>query len=299
MFAKKLQRGIVISPSFLSWVEVGGTSAQPVLVGSCLEELPEGLVTPSFARENITDSSLLREIMEKLIPAGKKSGDVSLTIPDAVLKISVLNFDELPRKREEIERLILWRLKKSIPLAPEMVKVDYSISPAENGSIDVIAAVASRKVIREYEGLLINAGLKPKIVDVSLMNLLNFFIGQLKESFLFLTVNHRSISISIIGDGKVKLFRHKECEIMEDRIVKEVFATLTFYRKQFPQHSLEAAYLFSQTEKVNGFLSERLSASFGGDVTELKMASVFGQADGDTPLSEHLAAAIGGALRLE
>lgn len=298
MFGRKLRRGIAVSPSFLSWVEVSNSKGQPVLVGSAMEELPEGLIVPSFARENISDHSSLKDIINKLIPGGKRSGDISLTIPDAVLKISFLNFDELPKKREEVERLILWRLKKSIPLVPEMAKVDYLLSPNENGSIDVISAVASRKVIKDYEDIFIKAGFKPRIVDVSSMNLLNFFGEQLKGVFLFLSVSNRSITISVVDNGQVKLFRYKELEIKEDRIVKEVFATLTYYNNNFSGNPLEEAYLFVNTEKINGQLDGRLGPSFSGHISLLSAESVMRQTE-DAPISENLAAAIGGALRLK
>ena len=293
-----MKRGIAISPSFLSWVEVGGTSKEPALAGSGVELLPEGLVNPSFARENIPDRSGMREVLNKVVPVGKRSGLVSLTIPDAVLKISYLNFDELPKKREEVERLILWRLKKNIPLAPEMAKVDYVICPPANDSIDIIAAVASRKVLREYEDLLTDTGFKPNLVDILSMNLLNFFMEQLKGNYLFLAVNDRSIAISVIEKGLVKLFRHKEMEIKEDRIIKEVFATVTYYKSTFPESPVDSAYLFIETEKIQSKITERLSASFDGNVSELNMAAALGRT-GDTPIPGYCAAAIGGALRLK
>lgn len=297
MFTGKCKRGISISPSFLSWVEVGGALSQPAINSSSIEPLPEGLVIPSFARENVSDPSALKELINKTIPSGKKNGTISLTIPDAALKISFLDFDELPRKREEVERLILWRIKKSIPFAPELAKVDYLINQNEDGGVDVIAAVASRKVVREYEKLLIDIGLKPKIVDVSLMNLLNFFTDQLAGNFMFLTVNHRSISIAVVAKGQVKLFRYKEIEVKEDRIIKEAFATMTFFKSNFPGSSLDGAYLFFQTEKINGTLAERLGSSFEGKVSILNMASVLGQSE-DESIPDSMAAAIGGAFRL-
>lgn len=297
MFGKKLKKGIEISPSFLSWVEIESGQSQPLVADSCLAKLPEGMIKPSFTKKNLTDPSGLKNVIEKIIPVGKRSGDISLSLPDNIIKISLLNFDELPKKREEIERLILWKLKKTIPLAPEMAKVDYSILKGAGSGIDLIAAIASREVIREYEDLLTSTGLRPKIVDLSSMNLLNVFRENFSETFFFLTVKDYSITISVVYEGQLKLFRNKE--VTDDRIIKELITTINYCGANF-SGNFNKVYLFSQRDKQNNNLKELLTKSVGNEseVIELNLSSVIGEAE-KSLISEKFAAAIGGALRLK
>ena len=66
------KRGIEISSAGIRWVEVKYDGAAPFIVGSAIERIPEGLVVPSFAKENIDDKKSLKNHIINTIPAGKR-----------------------------------------------------------------------------------------------------------------------------------------------------------------------------------------------------------------------------------
>jgi len=122
MFGKNFKRGIDISPQGIRWVELKAEGDSFVSSDARFVEVPEGLIGPSFAKENISDKDMLRSLILEAIPAGKRSGEIGLSIPDHLVKISSVEFEDLPAKKSEVERLISWRMKKSLPLSPEKMK---------------------------------------------------------------------------------------------------------------------------------------------------------------------------------
>ena len=62
-------------------------------------------------------------------------------LPDAAVRVMLLDFEALPAKHDEAEGVIRFRLKKSLPFDVDKAKVSYHVQPS-NGGVRVIAAVA-------------------------------------------------------------------------------------------------------------------------------------------------------------
>ena len=133
-FRGKKNRGIDVSEDGLRWVELDSKDGDAAISGSAFEPMPTGTVEPNFAKENIKDREAFKKHLLKLIPEGKRRGDIALSLPDQLVRIVIVDFDELPQIRKEAEKLILWRIKKMLPISTEETHIDYFIA-GENGDI--------------------------------------------------------------------------------------------------------------------------------------------------------------------
>jgi len=192
----KKNRGIDVSESGLRWVELDGRGGDAVVSDSAFEPMPAGTVEPSFAKENIKDRDLFKKHLLKAIPQGKRRGDIALSLPDQLVRIIIVDFDELPQIRKEAEKLILWRIKRQLPISTEEAHIDYCITERGGDKTQVVAAVASKKVIREYEDSLREIGLRPVLVDIASLNNLSLFLDEIEGSSIFVE-RARPISISM------------------------------------------------------------------------------------------------------
>src|SRR5262245_60967289 len=78
--------------------------------------LPPGTVVPALNATNVQDGNTLRSaISAALASVGGKSRDVIAILPDAAVRVLLLEFDDLPSKPKESEAVIRFRLKKSLP----------------------------------------------------------------------------------------------------------------------------------------------------------------------------------------
>ncbi len=59
--------------------------------------------------------------------------DVIGVLPDAAVRVVLLDFDTLPAKPEEAEGVVRFRLKKSLPFDVEKAKVSYHAQPSPGG----------------------------------------------------------------------------------------------------------------------------------------------------------------------
>ena len=304
IFNSKIKRGLSISSSQLSWVEIDSSNrSKPEIITSASESLPKGLIKPFFAKRNIADREALKLEIEKLIPDGHMNGDIALSIPDHIAKISSLRFDDLPNSRQEVEQLILWRMKKTVPLPADAIKLDFISHKTSDGAFDITASVASREILREYEDLLKEMGLGPRLVDISSLNALRVFEVSIPKSSLFVELSESSLGMAIIDEGRLSFFRSKEVEgrldkVASDKVTREIASTLAYFRATFPEKEI-ATICFHYAIPGSEEIIKDLERVFEGSILNLSVSEYISvqQTELDN-IDEHLAPAIGGALRL-
>ncbi len=61
-----------------------------------------------------------------------RSKDVIAILPDAAVRVVLLDFDTLPASREEAEAVVRFRLKKSLPFDVDKAKISYQSQTSHN-----------------------------------------------------------------------------------------------------------------------------------------------------------------------
>src|SRR5579864_7859793 len=89
-------------------------------------ELSPGCVVPDLAENNLRQRnsvvSALRGALESL---GGRSRDIVAVVPDAAVRVVLLDFETLPTGHEEAEGVVRFRLRKSLPFDVDKAKVSY------------------------------------------------------------------------------------------------------------------------------------------------------------------------------
>ena len=83
---------------------------------------------------------------------GGHSRDVIAILPDAAVRVVLLDFDTLPDKPKEAEGVVRFRLRKSLPFDVDKAAVSYHAQTTPVG-VRVIAAVCLNNVVQDYEGV--------------------------------------------------------------------------------------------------------------------------------------------------
>ena len=111
-----LEAALEISPAAVSVAVLGGRSGNPVVQGYAVEPLPAGAVTPSLTSTNISDRDAVgRAVTAACQSLGLKPKRIALVIPDVAAKVSLVKFEQTPSRREDLNQLIRWQVKKSTP----------------------------------------------------------------------------------------------------------------------------------------------------------------------------------------
>jgi len=236
-----------------------------------------GALRPHLAEANVANGEALRQaVTDALTTVGSRSRDVVAILPDASVRVSLLDFDTLPEKEQDADSVVRFRLKKVLPFDVEKASVSYDVHRS-NGHIRVVAAVVLRSVLEEYEGIFRDLGYSPGVVIPSTLAALGNVEGT--DAALVIKSDAATTTLSIVGNGELLLFRTLEnpggVPPSTDQLVPDVHASLVFFQDSYNMRvnrilvggSIDAeqvgAALESQTEvRVENLVSpQRVSAT--------------------------------------
>ena len=121
-------------------------------------------VSPSLATDNVVNPGALRDaIAGALASLSGRNRDLIAILPDAAVRVMLLDFDTLPDKYSDADPLIRFRLRKSLPFDVDSAAVSFQ-SRRYNSGVKVLAAVVPSAVLAGYEAVFRGAGYEPGIV---------------------------------------------------------------------------------------------------------------------------------------
>ncbi len=149
--------------------------ASRVLSSYAGEPLPAGAVEPALNAPNIHDAAALtttiRTVLDKLTPRPRR---IALVLPDPVGKVSLVRFEKVPARLQDLDQLIRWQVRKAAPFKFEDAQIAWVPGIAlPDGGREYVVTVARRDIIEGYERACEAAGASPGIVDLATVNLIN------------------------------------------------------------------------------------------------------------------------------
>ena len=94
-------------------------------------------------------------------------------MPDPVAKISLVRFEQVPARRQDLDQLIRWQVRKAAPFPIEDAQVSYVAGIHAPDGQEFVVSLARRDIVLEYEDLCEAAGAHAGIVDISTFNVIN------------------------------------------------------------------------------------------------------------------------------
>lgn len=250
---------------------VGERGGGLVVQSYAVEPLPPGAVAASLTASNIPNRAVVVAALRAALDrAGTRARRVALVIPDPAAKVSLVRFDTLPARREDLDQLVRWQVKKAAPFPIEEAVVTYTpAARGADGSTEFLVLTARRDVIAEYEAVCDELKIYPGLVDLATLSVVNLFLGAdtaPSGDWLVVHIRPEYISIAIMRGEHVIFFRNR-VEGDEAAIADLVHQTAMYYQDRLAGDRFSRVLLggggrvpgAAETARRN--LEERLGAS--------------------------------------
>ena len=261
---------VEISPERVAAATMAGRGNDLVVHGYASEPLPAGAVVPSLTAHNIIDRprvvTAVRTVFDRL---GTRPRRVALVVPDLAARVSLLGFDRVPARREDLEQLVRWHLKKSSPFPVEGACVTYSPAGTREGRQEFLVAMARHEIVREYESVCDEAGTYAGLVDLATLSVLNLFLSGREvpqDDWLVVHMQPEYTTLAIMRGGEVIFYRSRP-EGDHDSITDLVHQTEMYYQDRLSGQGFQHV-LLGGTGRIPGSLQsaarsleERLGAT--------------------------------------
>lgn len=223
---------VEITPEGVAVAALATRGGDAVIQAYAVEPLPPGAVLPSLTGHNVPEpgpvTAALRAACDKAAIAPRR---VALIIPDPTARVSLVQFESVPSRRDEFVQLLHWQLKKTAPFPVEDAVVTYSPGAARGSGREFVVEVARRDVVREYEAVCESAGLHAGLVDLSTMSVANLFLGAgtaMAGDWLLVHMRPSYTSIALMRGYDLILFRTR-AEGDEEPLEAVVHQTAMYY----------------------------------------------------------------------
>lgn len=298
--ARKPRLGIEITATAVRAAALSGHGANLSALFTKTVDLPAGMVSGAYASLNISDSAPLSAVLRECL-TGAPSGlrRAALSLPDSVFRVQTLEFDELPDKAADRERLIRWRLEKGAAFDIADTVLRYQVLGQQDKGFTVLSCVAKQSVLAHYESLLVGLGLEPWAVGLSSFHTLNFYSSYLTNKSPVAALAHLSgdsFATIILETSGVRFYRYKDvkrgsADDIRGRLIREIDDSLHFYTHMDRVQRSEVRGLYLTGESVvSAELTEGLKAVTSLTVEALLPAVAAPSAGG---LGPEMAAALG------
>jgi type IV pilus assembly protein PilM len=202
-----------------------------VLVTHSVRRLPAGAVSPNLTGTNIAQPEAVRRAVSEVLSAigGGGKRDVITVLPDAAVRVLLLDFDTLPNDRDEATAIIRFRLKKSLPFDVEHAAVSFDRMPSTAG-VRTVVALSPANVVGEYEQVIRDAGYEPGVVLPSVLGALG--IVNADRAAMLVKVDFETTSIALADASGLRLLRmieHPSGVSAPDELSNAVHTSLIFY----------------------------------------------------------------------
>jgi Tfp pilus assembly PilM family ATPase len=223
---------VEIASDHVSAAAISSRGGGLVVHAHATEPLPIGAVVPSLTAHNIPDQNIVAGALKTaLARLGTRPARVALVIPDLATKVSLIKFDQLPTKRDDLDQLVRWQVRKSAPFPIEEACVTYTPGVRETGGGEFVVVTARQSIIEEYENVCATAGVYAGLVDLSTFSVANLFLGSGAPAgdWLVVYVRPEYTSIAIFRGQDMIFFRNRP-EGEEEPLADLVHQTTMYYQ---------------------------------------------------------------------
>ncbi len=174
--------------------------------------LAAGVVKPDLEAANFTDpAAVVAALRTALDEVALRNKQLTLIVPDAAVRVLILDFDSLPSKAQEALPIVRFRLRKLTPFEVDDAAVSYQIMSQQHAQMRVLVTVMPRAIRAEYESAVRAAGYEPGVLLPSMLaSLAALAIGEAA-----LVVHRSGLSLTTAITGGDELLLHRTLELPE------------------------------------------------------------------------------------
>jgi hypothetical protein len=223
---------VEISAQRVSAASLEIRGGRPVVAAHAVEPLPEGALVPSLPAANIHDRTAVLTALGRVLERVGRPRRIGLIVPDPIAKVSLVRFEKVPQRAQDLDQLIRWQVRKAAPFAIEDAQMSYVAGILAPDGQEFVVTLARRDVVQEYEDLCAAHGAHAGIVDISTFNVINAVLAggapEPSADWLLVNVASDSTSIAILRGRNLIFFRSRSAD-SEGTLADLVHQTAMYY----------------------------------------------------------------------
>ncbi len=239
---------------------------------SGVQEMDQDVLAISPAHDNVLRPEAFAQVVATFAPpSSRKRPGAVLILPDYCGRITVLDFDDLPKDAGEQLALIKFRLKKSVPFDVDHASISFFPQQRkEGGKIEVVVAVIAEEILARYEAPFRASGFWPGMITTSTLAACDLMPAE--GVSLLLKQSGGVLTAAVFRGQILKMVRTVELmEVSPAEVVQVLLPTMAFLEDEWkmkPERLITCGFdrdmgLDGYLETETGLPVEPLISPFG------------------------------------
>ncbi len=280
---------IEIAATRVSGASLEFRGGQPAITAHALEALPDGALVSSLTAANVVDRAAVSGALGRVLEHLGRPRRIALVVPDPVAKVSLIRFERVAERAEDLDELVRWQVRKAAPFPIDEAQISYVPGQQTPEGQEFVVSLARREVIVEYEQLAAAEGAHAGIVDLATFNVINAVLAAHTPSdvgsassrtksetaapdddWLLVNVAPDYVTLAILRGPHVIFFRNRAAET-DGTLADLVHQTAMYYEDRLSGGGFARVFLAGaggggarhagEVELVRRSLQDRLAAT--------------------------------------
>lgn len=196
--------------------------------------VPEGAFEVGAVGLQAVDAERVVPVLQSLQQRVTGAHRATVVVPMRWLRAHLLELEELPRKRAEMDDVVRWRLKKLLPVRPTELRLDLVRLGRSNGAHRLLCLTGLERAYAALEEAFSDAGVQPALITPAPFALATVQSGDARLG-LVVDLEPGMLTVLLQEHGETRLLRTKPLPPTEELwpiIHRELRMSLVYIREQ-------------------------------------------------------------------
>jgi len=172
--------------------------------------LDVGALAPALGRPNFVKmDEIARKARGVASALDTERGPFGLLLPDAAVRVSILEFQTLPSDHKEQASLVRWKMKPLLPFPLEEARLSFEVAPKEPEGLEAVVMAVRKSVLAEYESILDTLNGDVNLVLPAAAALLPLLNENAEGGEMLLSVSPSYMTAVVVKRGHIRLWRNQ------------------------------------------------------------------------------------------
>jgi Tfp pilus assembly PilM family ATPase len=224
------------------------------------------VVTPE-----LTNEAALADTLRRVKNETGKWERASLLLPDSWFRMNIVELPSLPDKQSEAREVVRWSLKRTLPIAPETLRITWTVLSKSPNNVKLLVLSAVEATLAAIEKAFAAAGLDVVLIEPLGLNIWNAVAvreGETMNDRLLLYVRDREFTTAVFR-GEQPLFIRSRNLGGERGLEQEIRLSASYLRDNLGTTNLERCYVAGSG--IDGELASILAEEFSAPVQRIEL----------------------------
>jgi Tfp pilus assembly PilM family ATPase len=233
--------------------------------------LPAGTFTPGVVSPELTNGAALADTLRRLRLDSGRWDSVSILLPDSWFRINIVEMPPLPDRSQEALEAVRWSLKRTLPIAPESLRVSYETLQKTTTGVKLIVLSAVEKTLADIESTFGAAGMEVVLIEPIGINIWNAIAVRetaTTNERLFVYVRDNDFTTAVFRGPQPLFIRSRN--LSGDRTLQqEIRLSASYLRDSLQAVSVERCYVAGNA--VGPDVEAALASEFDAPVSAVSL----------------------------